>query len=50
MSDPICVACGRSIVAVRASRALTLQKVWAHRSWWANRSHYAIPEGMLRDN
>lgn len=44
-----CVACGKPITTIRASRrVITLDRVWVHYSWWANRSHRAIPEEMVR--
>lgn len=46
-----CVACGRPIVAVRASnRVLTLDLVWTHVSKRANRNHTAIPQEAMRDD
>lgn len=48
MSSDRCVACGKPITTVRASRrVITLERVWVHYSWWANRSHNAIPEEMV---
>lgn len=45
-----CAACGRPIMTIRASnRVITLERVWTHYSWWANRTHAAIPESYLED-
>lgn len=44
-----CVACGKPIVAVRPTfPRITLARVWTHCSWWANRTHRAIPEERYR--
>lgn len=40
-----CRACGRPITTRRRTGVgITLQHVWVHYSWWANRTHAAIPE------
>lgn len=40
-----CVACGKPITTVhdRCTPGVHLRRVWVHYSWWANRSHAAIP-------
>lgn len=46
-----CAACGKPITTIRASyRGLTLDRVWVHYSWWANRSHRAIPAEEVGDD
>lgn len=43
-----CIACGKPITTVRAPHPrVTLTRIWVHVSWWANRSHNAIPEEMV---
>ena len=43
-----CAACGRPIVAVRrVGPPISLDYVWRHVSWWANKTHAAIPEGSV---
>lgn len=45
-----CAACGRPIIAVRrVGPPIRLNYyVWRHVSWWANRTHAAIPEGSVQ--
>lgn len=39
-----CVACGKPIVLVDATPGvISLDMAWVHVSWWANRTHRAIP-------
>ncbi|MDO5535212.1 MAG: hypothetical protein Q4F65_11240 [Propionibacteriaceae bacterium] len=48
-----CVACGRPITLVNAGASrgvITLTMAWIHVSWWANRTHAAIPKEALRDD
>lgn len=43
-----CAACGKPIVAVKPRGVITLTRCWTHYSWWANRSHHAIPESAVK--
>jgi hypothetical protein len=38
-----CAACGKPIYAANHPYIITLTRYWTHYSWWANRSHNAIP-------
>lgn len=40
-----CLACGRQIYAAKHPYVITLTRYWTHYSWWANRTHVAIPKG-----
>ncbi|HUX70453.1 MAG TPA: hypothetical protein VMV41_08085 [Cellulomonadaceae bacterium] len=42
-----CAACGKPIY-VHHMPYISLNGYWTHYSWWANRSHNAIPNGRNR--
>lgn len=45
-----CVACGKPIVLINYDKArgvIGLTMAWVHVSWWANRTHKAIPPEMV---
>lgn len=37
-----CIACGKPLTTVPGP-GITLTRYWVHVSWWANRTHRAIP-------
>lgn len=43
-----CAACGRPITTINAGMSrgiVTRARAWVHYSWWANRTHSAVPRG-----